>query len=346
MPFRDPIVAGDQLVRNRIRSPNYVTGVAGWTINRDGSAEFNNVVVRGTVIAADFRSNNYVANTTGFDLNGITGLINLNGAVTIAGAADLKVDGGAGNGMIELKPSGFGSFNALMNFFTRAANETSPAYIETYNPNPAQGLAFEMSSPVTNSAGQSLITMFAGDGSTPGSAGMILNLRGPTKPDGSNGRFVFNGGSIANSFMSTSTTGTGGAANVNVAATVGYAALPGTQATSFNLACPSSGALNLAFYAQVGAVAATAIGDFIVICPQVANVTQGTTPFAATDVLSGAWTATAAGAAGGTLSIGRTFTASNLGLPGDVLTVTLMAKVSAANHFNIARTSLQAVPSF
>lgn len=47
MSFLNQIVAGLKLVRAAIQSPNYVTGVSGWTINRDGSAEFNNVVIRG-----------------------------------------------------------------------------------------------------------------------------------------------------------------------------------------------------------------------------------------------------------------------------------------------------------
>lgn len=46
--FQNPPV-GNQgtLVRPAIKSPNYVTGSNGWSINRDGSAEFNNVIVRG-----------------------------------------------------------------------------------------------------------------------------------------------------------------------------------------------------------------------------------------------------------------------------------------------------------
>lgn len=91
MPFRDPIVAGTTLIRPAIQSPNFVHGVSGWTINRDGSAEFNNVIVRGTVIASDFQSTNYVANTTGFDINGITGLVQFNGSVVVGGNADLRV---------------------------------------------------------------------------------------------------------------------------------------------------------------------------------------------------------------------------------------------------------------
>jgi hypothetical protein len=50
MPFSNPVVGGIALVRAAIRSPNYVAGMAGWTINKDGSAEFNSVVIRGNLI--------------------------------------------------------------------------------------------------------------------------------------------------------------------------------------------------------------------------------------------------------------------------------------------------------
>jgi hypothetical protein len=46
-PQGNNIVGGTSLVIDRINSPNYVTGVSGWTINQDGSAEFNNVTIRG-----------------------------------------------------------------------------------------------------------------------------------------------------------------------------------------------------------------------------------------------------------------------------------------------------------
>lgn len=47
MPFQNGVVGGTTLVRPSIHSANYVAGVSGWSINYDGSAEFNNVVVRG-----------------------------------------------------------------------------------------------------------------------------------------------------------------------------------------------------------------------------------------------------------------------------------------------------------
>lgn len=46
--FRNSILAGLTLVREAIRSPNYVQGASGWTINQDGSAEFSDIVIRGS----------------------------------------------------------------------------------------------------------------------------------------------------------------------------------------------------------------------------------------------------------------------------------------------------------
>lgn len=44
------ILGGTVLMRAAIRSPNFVTGSSGWSINNDGSAEFNNIVIRGGAI--------------------------------------------------------------------------------------------------------------------------------------------------------------------------------------------------------------------------------------------------------------------------------------------------------
>lgn len=54
MPFSDPIVAGEELIRSAIKSENYSDGsdgnpATGWRISRNGDADFNNVYVRGDV---------------------------------------------------------------------------------------------------------------------------------------------------------------------------------------------------------------------------------------------------------------------------------------------------------
>jgi len=49
--FNDSIVGGiGTLIRQYIQSSNYVPGVSGWTINKDGSAEFNSATFRGVII--------------------------------------------------------------------------------------------------------------------------------------------------------------------------------------------------------------------------------------------------------------------------------------------------------
>lgn len=49
MPFSNPITGGNVLIRPAIKSPDYVPGISGWTINRDGTAEFNDATFRGEV---------------------------------------------------------------------------------------------------------------------------------------------------------------------------------------------------------------------------------------------------------------------------------------------------------
>lgn len=50
--FSDPILTGDgSLIRDSAHSPDYVPGMAGWSINQDGSAEFNAVALRGSMEA-------------------------------------------------------------------------------------------------------------------------------------------------------------------------------------------------------------------------------------------------------------------------------------------------------
>jgi len=57
MGFRDPIVAGDTLVRQAIQSDNFVAGSAGWRIRRIGDAEFNDLIMRGEVTLEDGSGN-------------------------------------------------------------------------------------------------------------------------------------------------------------------------------------------------------------------------------------------------------------------------------------------------
>jgi hypothetical protein len=48
--FQSNIVGGVVLLRSAIQSPDYSPGASGWTINQDGSVEFNNAVIRGELV--------------------------------------------------------------------------------------------------------------------------------------------------------------------------------------------------------------------------------------------------------------------------------------------------------
>lgn len=74
MAFSNPITGGQgALIRPAIKSPNYSPGVAGWTIKRDGSAEFNNLTIRGTFFGTSYILNN----NGGFFYNGTPAAGNL-----------------------------------------------------------------------------------------------------------------------------------------------------------------------------------------------------------------------------------------------------------------------------
>lgn len=56
MAFANPVVGGEggELIRASIKSPNYTPNVDGWSINRDGSAEFNDITIRdGAIVGGD-----------------------------------------------------------------------------------------------------------------------------------------------------------------------------------------------------------------------------------------------------------------------------------------------------
>lgn len=52
--FRGLTVANGSLVLPSIHSPGYIPGSAGWSINSDNSAEFNDLVLRGTFFGTDY----------------------------------------------------------------------------------------------------------------------------------------------------------------------------------------------------------------------------------------------------------------------------------------------------
>jgi len=106
----NPVVGGTVLRRAAIQSPNYVTGVSGWTINQDGSVEFNNGVFRGTLTAATFIGTNFVINSAGaFFYSGAPAAGNL-----VASAAGTAGADGFGNNYLAGQAAYGGGFAAAV----------------------------------------------------------------------------------------------------------------------------------------------------------------------------------------------------------------------------------------
>lgn len=147
----DIVNASNELTRASMESPNYVHGVSGWTINKDGTAEFNNLTVRGT-----FYGLNFILNNQGlFFYSGPPALGNLVLSIvgSIAGVdpfgnaykpgvaiykgnalANLVVDPGSGVPALNM-PSGNGSESQFGSVYTiggnvGAANEYSTLWIK------------------------------------------------------------------------------------------------------------------------------------------------------------------------------------------------------------------------
>jgi len=65
MPFTNDIAGGQgSLVRNWLQSANFVTGVSGWQIRKDGNVEFNNGTFRGSITSGNPAGNHIIINNT------------------------------------------------------------------------------------------------------------------------------------------------------------------------------------------------------------------------------------------------------------------------------------------
>lgn len=108
--FQNPPV-GNQgiLVRPAIKSPNYVLGISGWIINRDGTAEFNNVTVRGTIVGSTIETATSGARIV-IDNTGTMTIYNSSGVAVIVASASLQdiVIGPSGSPQVTLAGSGTG----------------------------------------------------------------------------------------------------------------------------------------------------------------------------------------------------------------------------------------------
>lgn len=123
--FVNPLTAGTVLVRSAIQSQNYIQNSSGWKVAQDGTAEFNNVTVRGTV--------------TGSTING--GTINgssINGSTVTVGTSpnpQVVITSSSNSGFIKF-PSGQsfeGSPSEITAGFT-GSGSTEAAQLQLFGP--------------------------------------------------------------------------------------------------------------------------------------------------------------------------------------------------------------------
>jgi hypothetical protein len=135
--FQHDIAGGNgDLVATSVQSPNFLSGSTGWQVARDGSAEFNDLIIRGTFDGTDF-----VINASGaFFYSGTPALGNLIASIASVGGTDAK--GNAyGAGVTSYDPSGSSYsyyiqlYNNVLNFhYNSLSLFRSPGEIQANEP--------------------------------------------------------------------------------------------------------------------------------------------------------------------------------------------------------------------
>lgn len=120
MSFANPIIgSAGELIASQIKSPNYGVTTPAWIIRKDGTAEFESIIVNG-----DIQSSNFVTGTSGYFLDYSTGSAEFND-VSVRGevtATQFQTDD-APNARIEISGSSLGQ----MQFFTSGGPDESLA---------------------------------------------------------------------------------------------------------------------------------------------------------------------------------------------------------------------------
>src|SRR5579884_2057320 len=117
--FAHDVAGGNgNLVITSVQSPGYVEGATGWQIRKDGSAEFNNLTIRGQFNGTDFE----ITQAGLFLYDGTPGLGNLIGSWTSSPGVDDHgngydpglILGESTSAQIQLVPAGLSSTGATM----------------------------------------------------------------------------------------------------------------------------------------------------------------------------------------------------------------------------------------
>lgn len=155
--FENAIInAANAMIRAAIHSPNYVTGVSGWTINKDGSAEFNNLTIRGTFFGV-----NFVLNQNGiffYDPTETLGnlILSIAPKVTTGPLGELVQSGIVLGKAIDvqlqlLRDSTFAT--GIMRFLTNNPNFTNPGILSALIGGPPPFYAMSIQGPASNTVG-------------------------------------------------------------------------------------------------------------------------------------------------------------------------------------------------
>lgn len=179
MGFVNPILGGGgALVRAAVKSPNFLTGVSGWTIKRDGSAEFNNLVIRG-----EFRGTEFIIDSDGLFLyNGTPALGNLIGSM--AGASGVDQFGNAydaGFTMGDNAANTYVQMSSLGSLFLASDNDwDNPAALSVQPPLSAFGVSTVVQSATNNTApGDAAVALILDPGNEDGSGDATVRFDTP-----------------------------------------------------------------------------------------------------------------------------------------------------------------------
>lgn len=111
------------LVLSAIFSPNFITGVSGWSINKDGRAEFNNLTIRGTFFGV-----NFILNSSGlFIYSGTPGTGNL--LLSISPVDGTDGFGNSYDAILSIYGAGSASTGAVMQFAISGGTQTIQKFI-------------------------------------------------------------------------------------------------------------------------------------------------------------------------------------------------------------------------
>lgn len=350
------------LIRAQITSANWSGTVTptpnSWAILKNGDAYFFNGTFSGSLTVTGTGSQTIIADVNGsgqptLAFNSGSGealpaeIFASPGSPPTFGIQSAKESNGTVN--LDLAPSeNTSAIPALANFFT--SGETAPT---GYNGVKAfHNIGGADASDVwqtiivnTNGVATGHQALILGDNITPGnilqvSTNELLALNGSAVPQ----PFHLNENAAATAWA--------GVTNKSLrqqSTTVTGSVTPGAGGyTSFisitGVPCPASGVgtVTLRFLVTPGASMTT--NSFVAGCPNIANTTQSTTPFAATDnrcaQVDGSWLTSS-----GLITVSTTVTATALGNPGDLLTISGQFHQQATTGFTVSRIELVWLPS-